>query len=191
MRYRLVLAVGISLFTTLLSGRSAAEVTVSINNEGSFTEHAVTVYPGGSFLVDINVDTNEEIFDVLDVRFVASASHVLALVGGFYQAPWMGIGPIRLGELNPGSRGFGVTLPFPDYFGPGTSTLATLEMSVNAAAPEDVYTFRVPWGEHTVCRECPATEPISTGPNFMVEVVPEPTSLLLLLAGATLCLRRR
>lgn len=185
------LATFTALWVGLLSSQSAADVAVSLNNSGSFTTHEIPVLPGESFLIDINLDTTVELFDVSDVRLVASESNVLTLLRGVYHDPWGGVGPIRAGELNPLSTRMNFFLPAPDYFGPGTTTLATITIAVNPNAAQAAFTISIAGGEHRVCRECPDTVPINHGPDFIVNIVPEPATLLLLLSGTALLLKRR
>ncbi len=185
------LAILTALCVGLLVSPATAGVVLGLNNPGSFTEREIAVQPGETFLLDVTVETTVEIFDFYDVRFVASESHMFVLRGGVYQAPWRGIGPIRAGNLDPISPRFGVFFPEPDYFGPGVTAVATLSMSVSSDAPEDTYTIYVGGGERHVCRDCPAVVPVDRGPDFIVNVIPEPASLLLLAAGAVILRRRR
>ena len=168
-----------------------AGVVVGLYNEGSYTLHEIAaVQPGESFLIDVTVDTDLQIFDIAQIRFVASEAHVFTLAGGFFHEPWID-GMIWRQDLNRRSSPFIIVVPDPDYFGPGIGTVATLEMTVNPAAPEGIYSIGIAGGEHRICRTCAVTQPISHGPPFVVNVVPEPATLLLLLSGTALLLKPR
>ena len=169
-----------------------AGVIVSVNNSGSFDDHVISASPGDTFSIDINVSTTDEIFEVHGMRLVASAPDVLAITGGSCRDQWISPGLLPLGNLDPDSTPFGLTLPIPmQYFGPGESTFATLDIQVDAGAPTDLFTLNVVGGEYFACWICPAFDTIQSGPDFLVEVVPEPSSMLLLAGGALLLARRR
>jgi len=173
------------------SGGFDDPVVVSVNNPGSFDDHFVSVFPGGSFSIDINVATSTEIIDVLGMTLMASAPDVLAISGGLYCDPWSNYEPLPVGNLDPGSDPFRAAVPAPEYFGPGASTLATFYIVLNADAPTDVFTLNVVDAKCTACWICPAFFFAGSGPDFVVEVVPEPSSVFLLAGGALLLVRRR
>jgi hypothetical protein len=149
-------------------------VTVSINNEGSLTEHAITLEAGEAFSVDLNVRNTEPIFDLYGLWLMASADNVLAVVGG----------DIAPGDLDPVSNPFGWSLPFPRELAPGDWTIGTVNLMVNEEVAPMVYTLSASGGLYTACRVCPAFGSADPGPDFAITVVPEPGSLLLVLAGA-------
>ena len=169
-----------------------AAVVVSVNNPGSIDDHVISVFPGNTFSIDINVSTSDEIFEVHGMSLVASAPDVLAVTGGSCRGPWTNSSLLPLGNLDPASSSFDVTLPNPmQYFGPGESTFATLDLQVNADAPTDLFSLNVVDAQYTLCWFCPAFGTVEPGPDFLVEVVPEPSSMLLLVGGALLLVGRR
>lgn len=169
----------------------AFDVTVSVNNVRSFDDHAITLNPGDAFSIDINVYTASEVFNIYGARLSASASDVLSVTDGFIHFPWTDYnGTLPLGELNPLSDPFGVVLPFPEYFGPGESTLATLGLLVDSNAIPDVYTLNIVGAEYIACRICPAFSSADSGPDFVITVVPEPPTAWLVAFGVLLLIRR-
>ena len=167
------IAAAVLLGATATRPAAGGMVTVSINNEGSFTEHAVTIAPGDTFRVDLNVHNLEPIFDLYDLELLASDDSVLSVVGG----------DINPGELDPVSHPFEWMLPFPGELGPGDWTLGSVEMLVREPAVPDVYTLSPIDGKFTACRICPAFGFAEPGPDFIVTVVPEPTTMLLAISA--------
>jgi hypothetical protein len=170
---RSLIIAGVLLGATATRPAGAGMVTVSINNEGSFSEHAVTVTPGDTFRADINVHNLEPIFDMYDLMLLASDSGVLSVVGG----------DIDPGVLDPESHTFGWVLPFPQELGPGDWTLGTVELLIHNDAVPDVYALSASGGTYTACRICPAFGFADPGPDFIVTIVPEPTTALLVLSA--------
>lgn len=173
-------AAGLLLGVMGSQAASGGMVTVSVNNEGSFTEHAATLEPGETFRVDLNVHNTEPIFDLYGLGLMASAQDVLAVVGG----------DIALGDLNPTSHPFAWFLPLPLELAPGDWTLGTVDLLVKEGVVPAVYSLGAHGGDYTACRICPAFATAAPGPDFVVTVVPEPGSLLLVLAGALMLARR-
>ncbi len=171
-------------------GGRASGVTASVNNVDSFDDHASTVRPGDAFSVDLNVYTEHQIFHIYDAKLSASASDVLSITGGFVHFPWTAYGTLPPGELSPLSDPFGFILPFYEYFGPGESTLATLELLVDSNAVPGVYTLNIVGAEYTACWICPAFWYVDSGPDFVITVVPEPATAWLLALGVLLLIRR-
>ena len=204
MKCKQILAVTAVWFMVASGIANAFDVTLSVNNQGSFSEHAVTVQPGDTFSIDITVTTTVEIFDMNDMKLLADSAGVLTVTDGSVQAPWTerwGT-PVPVGELNPQSAGFGVTLPYPDVFGPGETALVTLDLTVNGNASPGTWTLNVIDGTYTACRVCPAFGFADSGPDFLIEIV-ERTSIptvshwglvalaLLLLVGVKIKFGRR
>ena len=188
---KIAVAAIVILLVLTIPADCLACVVVSANNAGSFDEHAVSVRPGDTFSIDINVSAAEEIFNVHGMTLMASGPPVLQVTGGRYRNPWTSYGSLPLGEVDPASSPFDVILPYPEYFGPGESTLATLDILVDANAPTDLLTLNVVDGTYDACWYCLAFWYAQSGPDFLVDVVPEPTSILLLAGGALLLARRR
>ena len=202
MKAKQVLAVTALWFTGAAGIANAFQPTVSVNNAGSFSEHAVTVRPGDTFSIDVTVDTIEEIFDMYDLKLVAGSLGVFTVTGGSAHVPWVDGGTVPIGELSPESASFAVELPDPDLFGPGETALLTLDIAVSSDVSPGMGTLNVIDGKWTACRICPAFGDASSGPDFTVEVLagpPIPTVShwglivmgLLVLAVGTIGVRRR
>ena len=192
-----------AVWLTGASGIAYADVTVSVNNQGSFTQHAIVVRPGDTFSVDVTVSTDVEIFDVFDMKLLAGEAGVLTVTGGSFLDPWTDSSALPVGELNPQSASFEAQLPLPEEFGPGESTLVTLDLAVNGDASPGVFSLNVIDGKVTACRICPAFSSADSGPDFMVEILAEPQiptvsqwgmvvmALLVLAVGTILAPHRR
>ncbi len=203
MNCKQVLAVAVVWFTGASGIATAIDVTVNVNNKGSFTQHAAAVRPGGTFSIDVTVSTTVQIFDVYDMKLLAGGSGVLTITGGSVQAPWTDPGVLPVGDVNPQSASFEVLLPDPDLFGPGESTLVTLDLAVSGDASPGTLTLNVIDAKWTACRICPAFSNANSGPDFIVEVLEEasiPTvsqwgllvmGLFVLAAGTIVVMRRR
>lgn len=146
------------------------DATVSINNSGSFTTHEIAVESGGSFTIDINVDTDTEIFHLFGMQLVASRSDVSLVTSGAFQSPWESVDAFPIGELNPSSPPFWVVLPDPQMFGPGQSSLITVDVAVPLTTASGVYTLNIEGGNWTVCRGCQGFASALIGPDFVVNV---------------------
>ena len=202
MKSKRLLTIFVVLLCGALNRANAVDATVSVNNEGSFIEHAILVKPEDTFSIDINVSTTEEIFDVVDMKLSAGVDNVLSISGGFIHSPWTSFDAIPVGNLNPVSARFGIRLPDPDMFGPGETTLVTLDVHVASGALSGVYSLNIIDAKNSECRICPAFSNATTGPDFVVEVFAEheipalsewglvALSIILLTAG-TLVLRSR
>lgn len=179
----------------------ASEVTVSVSNEGNLSQHAIAVRAGETFSVDVSVSTTVEIFDLYDMKLLAGSAGVLTVTGGLVHAPWTNPGVLPIGALDPQSAGLELVLPYPDYFGPGESTLLTLDLKVSRDAAPGTLTLNVIDGQWTLCRTCPSFSAANSGPDFSVEVLegaPVPTlstwgltvlAMLILVVG-TVALKR-
>jgi hypothetical protein len=152
---------------------STATVLVSLNNPGSTTLHEISVVPGGTFDVDVNLDTSWQVVGVgCQVR--ASASGVFDILQNTAKTPWLGGGGV--GGLDPTSPDMGWGLPDPDVFPPGAAALASLQIAVDPSAATGTYhldpvnitarqdRFVMGWFGGVA------------GPTFVVHVVPEPSS---------------
>ncbi len=169
-RVRLVVFVSWFLVGTSIS--YGQDATVSINNSGSFTTHEIAVESGGTFTIDINVDTDREIVDMHGMQLVASASGIFEATSGVYQSPWGSLLAFPIGYLNPSSPQFAVALPDPDIFGPGQTTLISVEVTVPLNAPSGVYTLNIEGANYLECHVCPAFSTALIGPDFVVNVTP-------------------
>ncbi len=167
-RVRLVVFVSWFLAGTPIS--YAQDATVSINNSGSFATHEIAVESGGSFTIDINVDTDAEIFNMFGMQLVASRSDVLLVTSGAFQSPWERVDAFPIGELNPSSPQFTVALPNPQMFGPGQAALISVDVTVPLTAPSGVFTLNIEGASWTACRQCPAFSTALIGPDFVVNV---------------------
>lgn len=174
----LVGAVTLSLGPSL----AAASVIVSLNNPGSTTLHEIWVEPGAAFGIDVNLATGEEV-GWLQLALQASTSEVFDLLDTNINDPWRVyagadmVGGIDGRSANGSFRFFGD----PPRFGPGVSTVARVQISVDLLAPVDAYLIDVTsirWTINPVTPELDAGQP---GPGFVVHVIPEPASLCLLL----------
>lgn len=155
-------------------------VIVSLNNPGSTTLHEVWVQPGETFSIDVNLDTDISLFTV-GLRIGASASNVFDVLQATVRPPWNQAGNYIVGGVDPVSGSYAVILSPPNLFGPGVSTLATLQVAVDASAPETDYRLGIAVAEFVDRWTTPESQPATGGPGFLVHVVPEPASLLLLL----------
>ena len=164
-------------------------VVVSLNNPGSTTLHEVQVAPGGTFTVDVNIETAANLLYAVDFLAQASASDVFQITNRTNQAPWTQ-GDGGIGALNPTSARAYWDLPYPDYFGPGASTLGTLEFAVAASAQQVTYTIIASSIRCHEGRAVPAEGSGTSGEGFIVRVVPEPATLVLILTMAGLLIRR-
>jgi hypothetical protein len=122
----------------------SAGVTVTLVTAGG-TGNSVTVAPGASFSVDIRLDIVDVPIVAAQVQLLAVIPGVLDVVGGSYNAtdwnPGLGALPIDPEGLDPlGPRPIG-SLPQADSIGPGTTILATMELSVDTAAATGTYTL--------------------------------------------------
>lgn len=188
-------------FSCLVYGTDAMAVTISVNNEGSFTQQTITVNPDDTFSIDINVNTQDEIFDVYDMKLSANVNNVLSLTGGFIHSSWTSFDTLPVGNLDPVSEPFKVNLPYPDMFGPGETTLMTLEIHVASGTSPGTYSLNLINAKYTECRICPAFSNVDSGSEFVVEVFVESgipalgewglvAMTIILLTAGTLILRR-
>jgi hypothetical protein len=190
---RLTAALGamVGLICAAWPGQAGAAVIVSLNNPGSATLHEITVTPGETFSVDLNLDTDVYLWWV-HTAIGADVSGVFDLVQMIDSPPWSSeASPPALGGLDPVTDPFTTRMPYPDSFGPGTAALASAYLSVEPAADTGTYTLQVVDPMFHRFRFAPDDpEPSEAGPAFLVHVVPEPTAtvtiplLALLLFGA-------
>lgn len=161
-RHVLQIAIGLVLGALGSSAALGGAVTAHLNNAGSMTEHNVTVVPGETFSVDINVHNSSPIFCLLDLRLQASAGGVLAVVGG----------DIDGGDVDPLSKPFEWSLPFPQMLPAGDWTLGTVQILVDGQAAPGVYALSAVDGKYMDCRVCPAFGFVRSGPSLTVNVPP-------------------
>ncbi len=166
------------------------DTIVSLNSPGSATLHEVQVLPGGTFNVDLNLDTDLSLY-TLRLLLRANEAGIFEIFDRSNHPSWSGTSGI--GPLSPISNTAVWTWPFPGYFGPGISSLGTLGLMVNPNAREGSYSLAVDAGsEYAADRMEPALAGIVPGSDFSVHVIaPEAGSLLLLLPGALLVRRPR
>jgi hypothetical protein len=125
---------------------ASASVTVSLVTAGG-SDNSVTVAPGGSFAVDIRIDIQDISVIAAQTFLVASSPNVLSVTSGSYNATdWntgslaLAITPMGLDPVSPRDIG---ALPLEDTIGPTITTLATINMAVNATAADGTYTLNV------------------------------------------------
>jgi hypothetical protein len=171
------------VFTLAVQAGAVPNFTVSVNNTGSTTLHQITLSPGDAFSVDLNVTTDEALLDI-GARFEASASGVFDITGGLYHSPWdVATIAIPVGDVDPlsgflaGSPGFGNTA------GLGASKLATLDLLVDSSFSLGTHTINVRDVRSSVDLMIPAFYIGDSGPDFVVNVVPEPATFLFLALG--------
>jgi len=177
----------VSMVTTVVGGGAspaAATFMASVNNQGSTTLHEITVYPGEEFSVDINISPDAGI-GVVSMRLQASASNILDVTDGWYHSPWEG--SIPTGGVDPASDPFGASVPIgppPDSGSP--TTLATLNLRIDNPAPPGVHTLNLSDITGSSCPICPDVIDGDPGPDFVVEVLPEPITVWSLAGGVLL-----
>ena len=187
MAQRWILATVIVLFTVSVIAEHSTAVPVSVNNMGSLVDHAIMVNPGDTFSVDINVSDGSDGWVIYDLKLQASTRAVFEWTAVTYQNPWLPVLPFQPHGLDPTSHPFEAVaqswLVEP--------TLATSELLIDAQVPPGIYTLNVIDGKVRECPTCPAFMHVHSGPDFVVEVVPEPSTALLILAGAFVIMRAR
>ncbi|MBI4580259.1 MAG: hypothetical protein HY718_11190 [Planctomycetes bacterium] len=170
---------------------SAGAVVVSLNNPGSTTLHEVEVVPGGTFSVDVNV-TVDQVSGVGWLQFAlrASTSGVFDVSDLTANAPWIRYGTGIVGGMDDTSSYGGLLyLGDPPRFGPGSATVASVRIAVDPVSSLGTYTIDavgITWAGSPVI---PEHWPGQPGPSFIVRVLPEPATLLLLLPGVLLVRR--
>lgn len=171
---------------------SAGAVVVSLNNPGSTTLHEVVIEPGRSFAVGLNLDTDCELFWIR-AAIQANVSNVFAVEEIVDKSPWSSLAyPSVTGSIDPVTDPFTATLPFPDFFGPGSTGVATVLLTVDSTAPIASYTLQLVDVTFHWTRVNPVGPGVGvSGPSFLVHVVPEPATALLILGGSVGVRRRR
>lgn len=187
MARRQVLAAIIILSAISVVAEHSTAVTVSVNNVDSLVDHAITVNSGVTFGVDVNVGDGSGAWMIYDLKLQAGAIGVFDWSGVTYRDPWLNLLPFEPHGLDPTSHAFEAVA----HSWLMEPTLATLELSVDFQAPPGVYTLNVIDGKVTACPICPAFVYAQSGPDFLVDVVPEPGSALLILAGSIAIMRAR
>ena len=158
---------------------SMANPIVIVNNQGSSSQHEITVAPGDFFEIDINLDTDTSLFRV-DWKIAADTPGIFTITDGSYLPPNIFSNPIPLGGLDPFSDIFIWQTGPPAMFGPGFSTMATITVAVHTSAPIGDYTLNVVEGVFVDCLLCDVEpSPVDIGPDYFVHVVPEPSTLTL------------
>jgi hypothetical protein len=192
---RLTAALGamVGLICAAWPGQAGAAVIVSLNNPGSTTLHEITVTPGETFSIDLNLDTDIHLWWV-GTAIGADVSGVFDLVQMIDSPPWSGAATSSApGGLDPVTDPFETSMPYPESFSTRTAVLATAHLSVEPAADTGSYTLQVVDPMFHDSRFAPvAREPAEPGPTLVVYIVPEPTSFLFAFALAcSLGLKRR
>ena len=187
MAQRWILATVIVLFTVSVIAEHSTAVPVSVNNMGSLVDHAIMVNPGDTFVVDINVSDGSDGWVIYDLKLQASTRAVFEWTAVTYHNPWLPLLPFQPHALDPTSHPFEAVAQS-WLVGP---TLATPELLVDDQALPGVYTLNAIDGKVRECPICPAFMHAQSGSNFVVDVVPEPSSALLILAGLFLVHRAR
>lgn len=167
-------------------GVSVGAVVLSFNNSGSTTLHEISVEPGDAFTVDVMLSTESQMFFV-ECNASASESGIFHIDQNAAMLPWLSQGT---GGLEPELSNMSWGLPFPDYFGPGTTMLGTLQLTVGPTAAFGTYTLSpsaiAVWDHRAV----PGTIGGLAGPSFIVHVVPEPSSFVMVFIFALVLYRR-
>ncbi len=169
-------------------GVSAGLPVVSLNNPGSTTRHEITLAPGETFDIDVNLSTDMQTAGA-DCAIQANASGIFDILENTARAPWSSGG--SLGGLDPVSARVGWGFPEPLYFGPGATTLANLRIGVDSAAPTGTYVLNARniavYGDRLTFSYVVGR----AGPAFVVHVVPEPSSVAIVLVFAMAFFRYR
>jgi hypothetical protein len=177
-----ILLVLLGLMTNV--ARAVPNFTVSVNNTGSTTLHEITLSPGDAFSVDLNVTTNEALYDI-SMYLRANTNDVFDITDGSYHSPWdVSTNPIPVGGLDPQSSH--VLLGSPGGFnqvGPGNSKFATLDLLTDSSASLGEYTINVTQVHSLIDPMIPGFYVGNSGPDFIVNVIPEPATITLLGAG--------
>ncbi len=161
-------------------------VMVSLNNPGSTSLHEISVAPGETFDVDVNLNTSMQVVGVAcQVR--ASTSGIFDLLQNAAELPWYPGG--QVGGLDP-AKPVGWYLPEPDVFAPGATTLARLQVSVDPSAASGDYHLNLVDIEAQENRLVMGWTGGGSGPALVVHIVPEPWGFVLVSAFILLTGRR-
>jgi hypothetical protein len=166
-----------------LSNWSWAAFVVDLNNSGTTTLHEISVTPGQSFDVDVNVSVDPQAFDV-QFKLAASSSKSFGVEAVQPVSPWTTASNQAIGLLEPESGAYRTLLPDPLYFGPGLTKVATVTFRVDADCTLGEYAIVPTDILGRGLRSVPEYGQGTAGPDFVVHVVPEPTGSILLLLGA-------
>jgi len=184
----------LSIVTVLVAGEAnlaVASLVASVNNEGSTTLHEIAIYPGETFSLDINISVDSSIISA-GMELLASASDIVDIIDGYFHSPWdTNVWPIPLGGVDPVSSPLAAIVPWGSSFGPGSCTLASLDLAVDADALPGTYALNVDNVEFREHWAIPEPGPGDAGPDFLVEVVPEPASVFFFTGTLILLLCRR
>lgn len=172
------------LFLVLLfCSISQADIFVALQNPGS-TSHEISVLPGESFPVDIFLMTDRKLFAV-DLKLQANAPYLFDIMAIENKPSWYEFGGNSLigglDPVSPSDRYFNRTYcdsnMIATYFYPGTAIVASSRISVDPACPEGTYLLNIK--EARISRDLFGTayQLAEKGPDFSVNVVPEPMSL--------------
>jgi hypothetical protein len=183
-----IAAIGLSWTS---ASRLMGSAIFSLNNPGSTTLHEIEVEPGDTFQVDQNLSFSDESCFWVSLVIHASQPGLFTSVARTLRVPWT-LGSDGIGPLDPDSSTMSSSLPFPDYFGPGQTTIAAVEIAVDPAAAPDMYSISVVQATYVPGRWTPTLGFGTPGPEFIVHVIPEPAGAVLALFGvmAVLCRRR-
>ena len=173
-------------------GGALGAVIVSLNNPGSTTLHEVEVTPGATFSLDLNLDAGSPV-SVVDLSLGTSSVGILNVVQVTANSPWHITQNNMIGRVDPQSGNLRTAYGFDSLpFGPGTSKLDSIEISVDPLATEGSYTIDLVAARYFVVSIIPENDwrPATSGPSFIVHVVPEPASIAMILVLG-LCVSRR
>ena len=176
----------------LMAGTANASFfMVSVNNPSNTNLHEITVSPGDVFEIELNVTTTQDLIDI-QTFLNASENNVFAISDGYYFSPWDTQSlPIPTGDLAPSSDWLYGSPGVDNVVVPGSWPFVTLDLTVAPSAPLGTYTLNVSPVWSSVGLNLPSLHDGDSGPDFIVHVVPEPTTLLLLGFGAVMLRRRR
>lgn len=170
---------------------TVAVPVVSLNNPGSTTLHEVTVAPGGTFSIDLNLNADMQLNNIMMLTVQANASNVFDVVQVSPNPPWTGNNNM-IGGVDPVSNRFDTFLPAPLKFGPGITTLASIKLSVDEITFPGLYTLDVRAFYYSgTGGPIEDFHPALSGPLLAVHVIPEPATIVMLVALGLFIASRR
>lgn len=179
---RIISTVAVWLF---LVGSAEASLIFSLSPLGG---GEVVVRPGENFNAGVSLNTTTHIY-ALSLRLESDVSDILELRNRVNWEPWVLEGTTT-SPLNPRSVFVGWGLPEPGFFGPGSTTVGSVQLGVKATAPLGQYQVTITNGLGYPLRWTPSFIPATTNGSISVRVVPEPGLIWPVLASACFWRRR-